>query len=307
MSPRPAESSSCYSRSTKLYDLLGINCSCSSAEITRAYRLRALQLHPDKNKEEDAHNRFIQLQQAYSILKDEKKRKRYDTTGCEEEESADFEKAYEWFRCNAPKVEAEDIESFRKEYRDSEMEEEDLMNFYQKFDGEVGLLLEYIPYSEPEDVDRFLKIFQKLFKKKTLKETDNFAPSIDVLRKNAGKYKKKLEKERKEWQKLQKDNNQDKQPSLHSLADLASAIQSNVAKRSSAGSGFLDGLEDKYKSKAKKVKEQSPPTEEEFQATQKRVDFRAKKPGTSNSRKRPNDGAVEAHGSPTSGGRSKKK
>eukprot|EP00922_Rhytidocystis_sp_ex-Travisia-forbesii_P038894 GHVS01057944.1.p1 GENE.GHVS01057944.1~~GHVS01057944.1.p1 ORF type:complete len:315 (+),score=95.81 GHVS01057944.1:200-1144(+) len=278
---------------TRLYDLLGVSPSCSAADIIKAYRLRALQLHPDKNKQQDAHNMFIQLQQAYAILRDEKKRKRYDRTGCEEEQTTEFEAAYDWFRCNAPRVEEEDIESFRKDYRNSDMEEEDLISFYQKYSGDVALLLEYIPYSEAEDVDRFIKICKKLFKEKKLKESDKFEESISALRKNAVKYNKKLEKERKEHQKLQKDNQENKRTktaSLESLADLEAAIQTNAVRRSAAAGGFLDALAEKYKSKKDKERHHSDPSEEEFQAIQSRLDKRASSSASSSSRKRPKAG-----------------
>eukprot|EP00922_Rhytidocystis_sp_ex-Travisia-forbesii_P019968 GHVS01029464.1.p1 GENE.GHVS01029464.1~~GHVS01029464.1.p1 ORF type:complete len:338 (-),score=81.17 GHVS01029464.1:202-1215(-) len=271
------------SRSTKLYDLLGVDPSCSSSEIIRGYRLRALQLHPDKNKDSDAHNRFIQVKQAYEILKDEKKRKRYNETGCEEEDSVEFEEAYDWFRCNAPKVEEADIEAFCKEYRDSDMEEEDLVNLYEKQGGDIRLLLEYIPYSEPEDVDRFLKIFEKLFKKNSLEETEKYRPSIEALRKHAAKYKRRVEKEREECERLQKEHREGKKNSSRaaapqSLADLTSAIQSNASKRAAAATGWLDALEGKYKPKNKKSKEEESalPTEKEFQDAQKLIDLRAK-------------------------------
>ncbi|XP_069110655.1 dnaJ homolog subfamily C member 1-like isoform X1 [Argopecten irradians] len=51
---------------------------CTSNDIRRAYRRLSLQLHPDKNKEEDAEVKFRQLVAVYETLKDEDKRKRYE-------------------------------------------------------------------------------------------------------------------------------------------------------------------------------------------------------------------------------------
>ena len=39
-------------------------------EIKKAYRKLALSLHPDKNKSEDAHEKFQQLQRVYAVLSD---------------------------------------------------------------------------------------------------------------------------------------------------------------------------------------------------------------------------------------------
>eukprot|EP00921_Rhytidocystis_pertsovi_P002708 GHVQ01004624.1.p2 GENE.GHVQ01004624.1~~GHVQ01004624.1.p2 ORF type:complete len:135 (+),score=19.80 GHVQ01004624.1:173-577(+) len=116
---------------TKLYDILGITPDASQKDITRAYRVRARQLHPDKNKEDTAHEHFTQLQKAYDILKDDTKRKLYDATGGEEEESEDFNKSYEWFREQFPAFDGADIDAFENEYKGSEMESNDLADFYK--------------------------------------------------------------------------------------------------------------------------------------------------------------------------------
>ncbi|XP_070566702.1 dnaJ homolog subfamily C member 1-like [Ptychodera flava] len=60
------------------YEVLGLDSSASQGDIKRAYRKLSLQLHPDKNKEEDAEEKFRQLVAVAEVLKDEGKRKRYD-------------------------------------------------------------------------------------------------------------------------------------------------------------------------------------------------------------------------------------
>nr|XP_006825573.1 PREDICTED: dnaJ homolog subfamily C member 1-like [Saccoglossus kowalevskii] len=58
------------------YDMLGLDSSASQSDIKRAYRKLSLQLHPDKNKEEDAEEKFRQLVAVSEVLKDETQRKR---------------------------------------------------------------------------------------------------------------------------------------------------------------------------------------------------------------------------------------
>lgn len=41
----------------------------------------AKKYHPDTNKEKDAREKFVQIQEAYEILSDEQKRKQYDQFG----------------------------------------------------------------------------------------------------------------------------------------------------------------------------------------------------------------------------------
>lgn len=51
----------------------------SEKEITKAYRSKALELHPDKRPDDsNAHANFHKLQTSYQILKDEKARKLFD-------------------------------------------------------------------------------------------------------------------------------------------------------------------------------------------------------------------------------------
>jgi len=70
-----------------LYGTLGLARDATTVEIKQAYRKLALQWHPDKNSDNpEAHSRFQLISEAYSILSDEQKRKRYDLTGETEDE-----------------------------------------------------------------------------------------------------------------------------------------------------------------------------------------------------------------------------
>jgi DnaJ-class molecular chaperone len=62
-----------------LYSQLNVKRDASEAEIKKAYRKLAKQLHPDKNKDNPkASERFSKVTQAYDILTDKDKRARYD-------------------------------------------------------------------------------------------------------------------------------------------------------------------------------------------------------------------------------------
>ena len=61
------------------YKVLGVEKSASLVEIKKAYRKRALMYHPDKNEDKvSAKEKFIKIQEAYEVLKDTDKRKKYD-------------------------------------------------------------------------------------------------------------------------------------------------------------------------------------------------------------------------------------
>jgi molecular chaperone DnaJ len=63
------------------YEVLGIQRSANKEEIKNSYRKLALQYHPDRNKSPGAEERFKEISEAYAVLSDDEKRKRYDTYG----------------------------------------------------------------------------------------------------------------------------------------------------------------------------------------------------------------------------------
>lgn len=64
------------------YKLLGVNKNASKEEIAKAFKKMARKYHPDLNSgDKEAENKFKDVNEAYEVLKDEEKRKLYDTLG----------------------------------------------------------------------------------------------------------------------------------------------------------------------------------------------------------------------------------
>jgi molecular chaperone DnaJ len=63
------------------YDVLGVPKSESEENIRRAFRKKAMEYHPDRNKNPDAEEKFKAINEAYQVLSDSKKRANYDRVG----------------------------------------------------------------------------------------------------------------------------------------------------------------------------------------------------------------------------------
>ncbi len=75
------------------YQILGVKRDASADEIKKAYRKLALEWHPDRHKgatKEQAESKFKGISEAYAVLSDPEKRKKYDTFGENWEHGQDF-------------------------------------------------------------------------------------------------------------------------------------------------------------------------------------------------------------------------
>jgi len=63
------------------YEILGVSRSCDHGSLKKAHRKLARQYHPDINKGPNAQQRFNEIQEAYDVLSDDKKRQLYDQFG----------------------------------------------------------------------------------------------------------------------------------------------------------------------------------------------------------------------------------
>lgn len=65
------------------YKTLGVDKSSDKAKIKKAYFNLAKQYHPDSNKDPKAKDRYVEVQEAYEILKDPSKKEQFDIYGAQ--------------------------------------------------------------------------------------------------------------------------------------------------------------------------------------------------------------------------------
>ena len=63
---------------TDFYKTLGVDSHASEQDIKKAYRKLSMEMHPDRNPNPEAHEKFKQINEAYETLGDGDRRNQYD-------------------------------------------------------------------------------------------------------------------------------------------------------------------------------------------------------------------------------------
>lgn len=181
---------------TKYYDLLSVNPTATPAKIRKAYRLKALQHHPDRaGNTKEATEAFQNLKAVYEVLSDPERRALYDEQGevgnlHGDDEAFDADNVAAFFSRAKNPVSAEDILAYERTYRNGEDEREDLMDFFKRFDGAVKRAVDYIPYSDESDLIRFVTFWDEQITDGDLNDSEEWRKARKALAK-AGKGKER--------------------------------------------------------------------------------------------------------------------
>lgn len=256
--------------------MLGVAKDASAEEIRAAYRRRALQMHPDRNrgKEDEAKERFQQLQKVYAVLSDPAKRKVYDRTGriddADELAGEKFDQLYEYYRTMYREVTEEDVLEFEAQYRGSEEEKQDLFKYYRNFQGRMDKVFAWLMCSRPEaDSHRFRDWIEAEADCGNLERYPAYKKWVrGVNKKPAPKDPLRLASFEKKSRVTSRSSDGDGQ-------DLAMMIRNRGKDRSSS---LLASLEAKYAPASRKRKPRAPPTEVDFEAARARLASRPRVP-----------------------------
>jgi DnaJ homolog subfamily C member 9 len=258
------------------YKVLGLEKSATPDQVKSAYRKAALQHHPDKaapEDREDANKQFQEIALAYAILSDERRRKRYDTTGNTSEsldlDDDDFNWADYFREQTAAMVDGAMIDQIKKDYQGSQEEKDDVLAAYEEFEGDMDAIYEQIMCSSVlDDDERFRTIIDAATKDGAIEAYQKYTKESKTSKRQRAD---KARKEEDEAMELAEElgvkdklfgNRKAKGRKGGDEDALAALIQQRQKGRAE---NFFDQLEAKYStSKAGKRKEEEPP-EEAFQ------------------------------------------
>lgn len=261
------------------YEVLGIQQEASQDEIKKAYRKAALRHHPDKAAAEDkdaAHIKFQEVAFAFAILSDERRRKRYDTTGRTEESLDLDDDDFDWTTFFKEQFEGvvteETINNFANEYKGGDEERQAVLDAYVKVKGKMPSLYDYVMLSDMvEDEERFRFIIDKAIDDGEVEAFARYTNESESARtKRIAAARKRKEREAKEADEAaeeikEKNSSRTKGKKTNGdtggMGDLAALIQQRQKGRAE---NFFDDLEARYAPKAKKSKKgivEEPPEE----------------------------------------------
>eukprot|EP00889_Picochlorum_renovo_P004698 jgi/Picre1/31728/NNA_007079.t1 len=222
-----------------LYEALGLTSAATEHEIRKSYFKMAIKVHPDRNAGDSrATERFQSLQKIYSVLSDPEKRRIYDQTGQFEDEDGvlsekNFESLYEYYKAKFREVTVDAIEDFREKYQESEEEMNDVLSYYDEFEGNMQKVFDHVMLSDPEvDSVRFQGYIDSAL------EDGRVQTCFEAYE----RWKKALARSTKGTKKQKKKQNKRKEAGMSSLEEAIRSRQLATTRRTSG----LDALAQKY-------------------------------------------------------------
>lgn len=234
------------------YEVLNVSRTATAAEIRRAYRRKALVLHPDKHvnaspvEQEKLTAEFQAVSRAFGVLSDDARRARYDRTGSTEafpfegEEDGEalakfFEELYKGM------VTEERISEYEQRYVGSEEEKKDVLEAYEKSKGDMNAIVDTVLFSNCDAETRFVEVIDAAIASGTTSAYPKYKSTNTAAAKKARR--KKEAKEVEEFERAQAQEKKKGKKADQSEADLQQLMLRRGEQRMQ---DLISGLEAKY-------------------------------------------------------------
>lgn len=232
----------------ELYKTLGLSPEADAAAVKAAYRKLALKYHPDRNNgNDDACKHFQEIGRAYSVLGDAKLRAIYDRTGQVPEDGPAGRSQADWldyFRSMYEQVSMQALDDFRRQYRESAEELEDVLAAYMRHKGNLLAVVDDVFFAGIDDIERFNHIISRAISKSIVPSHPAFEKGVDP--KALARHRSRAAKEAKQAAKTQNTMKEG------SADDLAKAILARANRRTF--DDIADDLAAKYGKPTKKTR-----------------------------------------------------
>lgn len=231
-----------------LYEVLGCNKDATEGDIKKCYYRMSLRVHPDRVAEaekDEATKKFQALSRVYSVLSDEENRKIYDETGevGDDGDASSNRDWYEHWRRMFPAITPKMIANFYANYVGSDDESNDLVAYYNKFDGNMEMVFEWMIHESEDDCDRLQKILEGKFADGSLKKTAKYDKTKLTKRKKATRRKRAAEEAAEAADMLTQIK---KKHRMSEDASLEALLRKRAQEREQLNGSFLEALEAKY-------------------------------------------------------------
>ncbi|KAJ0004657.1 hypothetical protein NQD34_010871 [Periophthalmus magnuspinnatus] len=142
-------------KTSSLYEVLGTTKHATEADIRKAYYKVSLRIHPDRAPDDPrATDKFQVLGKVYAVLSDEEQRKVYDEQGIVDEETDALSQVRCWeeyWRALFPQITVQDIIEFKKKYKGTEEERQDILQYYVRYKGDMDAIMESVLCGSADD------------------------------------------------------------------------------------------------------------------------------------------------------------